>query len=866
MSGAALGRSAAAVALGMTLLVGAAGSSAIARDPPPTGAASPAPQPPRAQAPARIPARARALHRRVLTLDTHLDTTMHLARPRWSVLERHSPRTDPSQVDLPRMREGGLDGGFWAIFVPQGPRTADGHARARDQALRIALRLREMVARHSDQFELAITADDAARIAASGRSIVYLSIENGYPLGTDPTLLRTFYDLGVRMFGPVHFANNELGDSATDPKGPEWGGLSPLGRQLVAEANRLGIVLDASHASDAVLDQMLELSQAPIILSHSGFKSVYDHPRNIDDDRLRRIAAAGGVISINSLPAYLQRVEVPPERAAALAPLMRRFMNYSELTAEAAAQFVAEREAIDRRYPVRAVDFEDFMAHMLHALRIVGPEHVAIGLDWDGGGGVIGMEDVTAIPRITARLLAEGYGEVNLEKIWSGNVLRVLRAAEEARDRLARARSLHGRMLNIDAHADVLHPDSRAQYLDPGGRSRLDLERLREGGIDVQTLAVAVGPGPRSAESYTAAQREAREKLASIRAFVAANAASVEPVRSADDIERLHREGKVGVLIAFQNARILGTDVTAIDAWYRDGVRVFGLTHAGNNDFADSSRPTPPEGELHGGLSALGRAAVARLNDLGVLIDVSQLTPAAVRQVVQLSRAPVLATHSAARALVDHVRSLADDELEVIAGRGGAICVPPFGAYVAPVPADLPGRVARLRAQFGLAGDFPPTLAGYTAGMQALPRERQVEYLARLGALRPRATVRDYVDHIDHIVRRVGVDHVCIGTDFDHGAGITGYDHAGEAVNVTAELLRRGYSEAEIEKIWSGNVLRVFRAVEAAARAARQRAALAGGGAPCSAGGTSSASRSATAALRRSPSIDAATSAFAHFK
>lgn len=764
-----------------------------------------------------VPAKALALHRRLLTLDTHLDTTMHLARPRWSVLERHSLRTDPSQVDLPRMLEGGLDGGFWAIFLSQGPRTPEAHARARDQALRITLRLREMVARHGDRFELALTADDAARIAAAGRSIVYLSIENGYPLGKDLTLLRTFHELGVRMFGPVHFANNELGDSATDPKGPEWGGLSPLGREAVAEANRLGIVLDASHASDAVLDQMLELSQAPIILSHSGFKAVYDHPRNIDDDRLRRIAAAGGVISMNSLPAYLQRVDVPPERSAALAPLMRRFMNFGELTPEAAAQFVAERDAIDRQYPVRPVDFDDFMAHLLHALKVVGPDHVAIGLDWDGGGGVIGMQDVTQIPRITARLLAEGYSEAELGKIWSGNVLRVLREVEATRDRLAQARQLQARILNLDAHADVLHPESRAQYLRPGERSRIDLARLREGGIDVQTLAVAVGPGPRTPESHAAAQREARERLETIRGFVAESGGIAERAYSAADIERIAAAGKVAVLTSFQNARILGGDVNAIDSWYREGVRVFGFTHAGNNEFADSSRPTPPEGELHGGLSSLGREAVPRLNDLGVVIDVSQLTPAGVQQVVALSRAPVIATHSAARALIDHVRSLADAEIDAIAARGGLVCVPPFSGYIAPLTADLPERVRALRAEFGLGLDFPNTLAGYASGLQTLPRERQGVFLARLGALRPRATVRDYADHLEHVIKRVGVEHACIGTDFDHGAGIGGFDHAGEAANVTAELLRRGYPEAAIAGIWGGNFLRVLRAVESAA-------------------------------------------------
>jgi membrane dipeptidase len=768
--------------------------------------------------PPRVSAKALGVHRRLLTLDTHLDTTMHLARPRWSIVERHSRRTDPSQVDLPRMLDGGLDGGFWAIYLAQGPRTPEGHARARDQALRITLRLREMVARHADRFELALTADDAARIAARGRSIVYLSIENGYPLGQDLTLLRTFHDLGVRMFGPVHFANNELGDSATDPKGPEWGGLSPLGRQLVVEANRLGIVLDASHASDAVLDQMLELSQAPIILSHSGFKAVYDHPRNIDDERLRRIAAAGGVISMNSLPAYLQRVDVPPERAAALAPLMRRFMNFSELTPEVAAQFVADRQAIDRQYPVRPVDFDDFMAHLLHALKIVGPEHVAIGLDWDGGGGVIGMDDVTQIPRITARLLEQGYSEAEIGKIWSGNVLRVLREAEATRDRLAQAQRLHAHILNLDAHADVLHPDSRTQYVVAGARSRIDLPRLREGGIDAITLAVAVGPGPRTPASHAAAQREAHERLAIIRSFVADSAGVAELAASAADIERIAAAGRVAVLPAFQNARILGGDVDAIDAWYRDGVRVFGFTHVGNNEFADSSRPTPPEGDLHGGLSPLGREAIARLNDLGVIIDVSQLTAAGVQQVVALSRAPVVATHSAARALLDHARSLADAEIDAIAARGGLVCVPPFSGYIAPLTADLPQRVRVLRAEFGLGDDFPPTLAGYASGLQTLPRERQGPFLARLGGLRPRATVRDYVDHLEHVIKRVGVEHACIGTDFDHGAGIGGFDHAGEAVNVTAELLRRGYPEAAIEKIWGANFLRVFRVVESAAR------------------------------------------------
>ncbi len=190
--------------------------------------------------------------------------------------------------------------------------TPEGYAAARDAALKRAVEIREMVARNSAYFELAVRADDAARIAASRKRIVYQSMENAYPIGKDISLLKTFRDLGVTMIGPVHFSNNDLADSATDPKGAEWNGLSPLGKEFVAEANRLGIVIDASHASDLAFDQMLALSTTPIVLSHSGAKAVFDHPRNIDDERIRKLAAKGGVIQINAYSDYMVRVpEIP---------------------------------------------------------------------------------------------------------------------------------------------------------------------------------------------------------------------------------------------------------------------------------------------------------------------------------------------------------------------------------------------------------------------------------------------------------------------------------------------------------------------------------------------------------------------------
>lgn len=375
-------------------------------------------------------AQARRLHERMLVLDTHLDAPANLVRPGWKVTDRHSFSDDGSQVDLPRMSEGGLDGGFWVIYTAQGPRTPQGFAAARDTALLRALSIHRMVDRHPQQFELALSSADAARIAARGRRVVYLSIENGYPLGLDPTLLRTFHSLGVRLFGPVHFRNNDLADSATDIA-REWKGLSPLGKQLVVEANELGIVLDASHASDDVLDQMIELSRTPVMLSHSGCKAVFDHPRNVDDQRLRKLAASGGVIQMNSLGAYLKHIPPNPQRNEALAELNSKYGPAAGLSPDQAAELRQARRAIEKQFPTERATFEDFVKHLLHALRLVGPDHVGIGADWDGGGGVIGMDDVTALPKITARLLKEGYSAGDIEKIWSGNALRVLKAAED---------------------------------------------------------------------------------------------------------------------------------------------------------------------------------------------------------------------------------------------------------------------------------------------------------------------------------------------------------------------------------------------------------------------------------------------------
>jgi membrane dipeptidase len=376
-----------------------------------------------------LAAEANAIHQRLLTLDSHLDTPMSFERPGWNMMENHTYADDLSQVDYPRMVRGGLDGGFFAIYTAQGPRTPEGYAAARDAALKRGGEIREMVARNGGYFELATRADDAARIVAARKRIVYLSMENAYPIGKDISQLKTFRDLGVRMIGPVHFSNNDLADSATDPRGPEWNGLSQLGKEFVAEANRLGIVIDASHASDLAFDQMLALSSTPIILSHSGAKAVFNHPRNIDDERIKKLAAAGGVIQINSYSDYMVRVPQTPELDEALRALGQKYGPYRTLSGVTFRTYVEERRAIEAKYPVPRATMNDLMAHILHTLRLVGADHVGIGLDLDGGGGVTGLDDVEGIPEITRRLLAAGYSESDLAKIWGGNALRLLREA-----------------------------------------------------------------------------------------------------------------------------------------------------------------------------------------------------------------------------------------------------------------------------------------------------------------------------------------------------------------------------------------------------------------------------------------------------
>lgn len=372
------------------------------------------------------------------------------------------------------------------------------------------------------------------------------------------------------------------------------------------------------------------------------------------------------------------------------------------------------------------------------------------------------------------------------------------------------AAAIHARALVLDSHVDV--PVTLDAAVD--GDGQVDLPKLERGQVDATVLAVFVSQGPRTPEGYAKAKNDADAKLAAIRAVAQRHPDRAVLALSANDVEAAAKAGKRAIIVGFLNAYPFGESLDPIDAYYSAGVRSFGFVHAGNNAYADSSRPSGGTKVEWNGLSPLGKAAVGKLNDLGVIIDVSQLTPDGVFQTLKLTRAPVVASHSGVRGVVDAPRNLSDAELDAIKANGGVVQVVAFGPYLVNPGPDFAAKVAPIRAQFGL----PAAFAKPADGAEALSPAQRTDYSHAVNALLPKATVKDFVNSIDYAVKRIGVDHVGIASDFNHGGGVVGWANESEAANVTAELVRHGYSEADIDKLWGGNWLRVFRKVEAARR------------------------------------------------
>ena len=363
-----------------------------------------------------------AVHRDLLVLDTHLDTPLNFGREGWDFSQAHTEANDIAQVDLGRMAEGYLDGGFFVIYTEQGPLTAKGYADALAFARTRSDTIDRELAKFPDLIRPATTFADAERLTAQGKLIAFKSIENSYPLGEDLGLLKEFYDRGVRMAGPVHSSTNQLADSSTGEA--KWNGLSPLGKQWVEEMNRLGMVIDASHASDAVFDQLLELSRTPIILSHTSPRWAYDHPRNLDDARIRKLAAQGGAICMSTI--FMSEINLDGERGE----LFDQYEDIASMSAFEQRELIRKWRELDKTQPLWDIDLDRYMEALLHMIEVAGVDHVCFGADWDGGGGIEGLMEISSLPVVTGRLLEAGYSREDVGKMTGGNVLRIMRAAQ----------------------------------------------------------------------------------------------------------------------------------------------------------------------------------------------------------------------------------------------------------------------------------------------------------------------------------------------------------------------------------------------------------------------------------------------------
>ena len=338
----------------------------------------------------RILERARRIHQSALTIDTHVD----IAGEDYAT-ERLDPGMDNPKLrcDLVKMAAGGVDAVFLAVYTGQGPRDAVAYANVHEKALGRFEAIHRLTRLYPDRCALATTPDDVERIVKSGKRAIMIGVENGYPIGTDLANVEKFFDLGARYITLSHNGHNQICDSCNPraklgDKKSEHGGLSPFGRRVIAEMNRLGMMIDVSHIASTSFRDAIETSRAPIIASHSGCKALCNHPRNLDDRQLKALANSGGVIQVVAVPQFLKK---SPE----------------------------DKKTI-----------KDYIDHIDHAVKVAGVDHVGIGSDFDGGGGVPGFENHADSLNVTVEFVRRGYSEEDIGKIWGGNLMRVWREVE----------------------------------------------------------------------------------------------------------------------------------------------------------------------------------------------------------------------------------------------------------------------------------------------------------------------------------------------------------------------------------------------------------------------------------------------------
>jgi membrane dipeptidase len=390
---------------------------------------------------------ARAIHDKVITIDTHIDFS-----PADLTGERNYTQRLETQFDLPKMFDGGLDALFFSIYVGQTRETQNPDAftpAGYERAYKAAIEKFDAVHRFTreiapDKIELALNSGDVRRITGQGKKVALMGVENGYPIGEDIARIKEFYDRGARYMSLTHNGHNQLADSHTGERdGWKWNGISPFGKEVIAEMNRLGIMVDVSHASKESMLQAAALSKGPIIASHSAVRALCDVSRNMDDEQLLALKKRGGVIHVFAYSSFVKTTKPDSsERAAALSAARKEYnlpeptgagqrarfqAALTQLSPENRAGYDKKLAEIDAQHPGDPpVNLKDFLDHIDYAVKLIGIDHVGIASDFDGGGGVIGWNDASETFNVTLELVRRGYTEEQIEKLWGGNLLRVM--------------------------------------------------------------------------------------------------------------------------------------------------------------------------------------------------------------------------------------------------------------------------------------------------------------------------------------------------------------------------------------------------------------------------------------------------------
>jgi len=368
---------------------------------------------------------ARELHFQSIVVDTHDDTTQRLLDPKFDFGARHSD----GSVDIPRMRAGGLSAIFFSIWIPGTVTGPTAVQRALDQIAAV----RETVARHPNDLVLCTTAEDIRHAKAAGKIAVLMGVEGGHMINNSLANLDKFFALGVRYMTLTHTVNTEWADASTDKAAHN--GLTDFGKQVVREMNRLGMMVDISHVADKTFYDVLAVSKAPVIASHSSCRALCSAPRNMTDDMIKALAAKGGVIQINYHIGFLSQQfqdasKAHPELGKEIEAESKKRCGDNEACQLIEADKITRDMVAQGKLP--RVDWTEIINHIDHAVKLAGADHVGLGSDFDGADMPYGMEDVSDIPQITGALLAKGYSPADVRKILGGNTLRLMQDVEAA--------------------------------------------------------------------------------------------------------------------------------------------------------------------------------------------------------------------------------------------------------------------------------------------------------------------------------------------------------------------------------------------------------------------------------------------------